>query len=70
MDGLEMDEPKDNYTEISFECEVLGDKSNCIGYANSNGGKSCKYRTLHNECLSQIAQVNRMVIELKQRGIK
>ncbi len=70
MDGLEMDEPKDNMVSMLFVCDFYKNIGDCVYYQLKNKDSYiCKYKN-GNECTSQLAQVNRMVVDLKQRGIK
>ncbi len=71
MNGLEMDEPKDNLVSLVFECEDYKDNGDCVYFSKSYFDElKCKYKNGSGRCTSQLAQVNRMVVDLKQRGIK
>ena len=67
-----MKEPKENKCKVEFDCKGFNlDGSECVYFVRD--GNNCKYAgytTTGFCCNSAVAQVNRLVLMLKEAGFK
>ena len=63
----EFEQPKDNNCMVSFYCPNREDDM-CV-YYSAGENYTCKY-SRQNECMSVVAIVNRMTLEMKRFGIE
>jgi hypothetical protein len=62
------EEPKDNIVNIQFICD-WDNQEKCVYFKQKCKTNTCKHYDVFT-CKSAVAQVNKMVAELKKRGIE